>query len=63
MLQETRLNHGSEQETKVTSRDEFYGMNLEQLKAYGRSRGWEIRTWSALTVTVELHADRRLDSC
>src|SRR5271155_5011947 len=35
MLQETRLNHGSEQETKMTPVDEFYGMNLEQLKAYG----------------------------
>ena len=25
--------------------DEFYGMNLEQLKAYGRARGW-LRTWN-----------------
>lgn len=57
MLQETRLNHGSEQETKMTSADKFYGMNLEQLKEYGRSRGWEIRTWSVLTLTIELHAN------
>src|SRR2546421_6849885 len=44
VLQKTRPNHGGEQEIKEISLDE---MNLEQLKAYGRSRGWVTRTWSA----------------
>src|SRR5271163_4390048 len=31
--------------SSLTPVDEFYGMNLEQLKAYGRARGW-LRTWN-----------------
>ena len=37
-------------------------MNLEELKEYGRSRGWTIRTWSALTLTARVHTNRSLDS-
>jgi hypothetical protein len=56
VLQEARPNHGG------ASLKELYAMSLEELKEYGRSRGWEVRTWSALTLTVGVHANWRLNS-
>ena len=55
VLQETRPNHSGAQETKSIAFEEFGVKNWEELKEYRRSRGWKVRTWSALILTVGLH--------
>ena len=44
------------------SLEELYAMSGEELKEYGRSQGWTVRTWNALTSTAGLYANWRLDS-
>jgi len=51
-LQETRLSHGGAQETKEPTWEELRTMTRQQSKEYAKSRGWNVRTWSALTSAV-----------
>ena len=44
ILQETRPNHSAAQETKEITSEELFAMSKKELKAYGRSRGWNIGT-------------------
>ena len=44
ILQETRPNHSATQETKEITLEELFAMSKKELKAYGRSRGWNIGT-------------------
>jgi hypothetical protein len=44
ILQETLPNHSATQETKEITLEELLAMNKEELKAYGRSRGWNVST-------------------
>ena len=44
ILQETRPNHSTTQETKEITFEELYAMNRQELKEYGWSRGWDVST-------------------
>ena len=44
ILQETRPNHSAMQETKEITLQELFAMSKEELKAFGRSRGWDVST-------------------
>ena len=44
ILQETRPNHSAAQETKEITSEELFAMSKKELKANGRSRGWNIST-------------------